>query len=224
MKLAMLGISLIAAVGNWISIERNWKTGERLAKPAVMILLLAWLWHNHLLGGGMLWFSLGILFSLAGDVFLMLEGERFFLPGLVAFLLAHLAYIIGFNQVTPAANLILAAIALVILAFAGILFTKLRRGLIRQGATSLTLPVAIYTLVITVMVISALFTLARPGWADGHAALALAGALAFMASDSLLAWNKFVQPIRHGRLLVMVSYHLGQFGIILGAALHFAAQ
>jgi hypothetical protein len=42
-----------------------------------------------------------------------------------------------------------------------------------------------------------------------------------MASDSLLAWNKFDQPVRHANLLVMVTYHLGQFGIVLGAALHY---
>jgi hypothetical protein len=40
-------------------------------------------------------------------------------------------------------------------------------------------------------------------------------------SDSFLAWNKFVAPLPYGRLRVIVSYHVGQVLIVLGAALHF---
>ena len=33
----------------------------------------------------------------------------------------------------------------------------------------------------------------------------------------LLAWNKFVHPIRRGRLALMIAYHLGQMALIAGA-------
>lgn len=39
----------------------------------------------------------GLLFSLAGDVFLMLKGSRFFLAGLAAFLIAHLFFIAAYR-------------------------------------------------------------------------------------------------------------------------------
>ena len=38
----------------------------------------------------------------------------------------------------------------------------------------------------------------------------------FYASDATLAWNRFVRPLRHGHLAVMVTYHLGQIGLVLG--------
>ena len=43
----------------------------------------------------------------------------------------------------------------------------------------------------------------------------------FFISDTLLAWNRFVAPIRHQRVLIMSTYHLGQMGLALGAALQF---
>jgi uncharacterized membrane protein YhhN len=43
----------------------------------------------------------------------------------------------------------------------------------------------------------------------------------FVISDSLLSWDRFVAPITNARTIVMVTYHLGQFGIILGTGIHF---
>lgn len=221
MNFFLLGAAVITAFGNWLSVGKNWRTGELFTKPAVMILLLAWLLQNQLINDGMIWFSLGIFFSLAGDSFLLAKGEKTFLAGLVSFLLAHVAYIIGFNQVKPAIAIPLLLPAAVLLITAWILFRKLNLGLKRQNANTLQIPVGIYTLVITIMVISALFSFARPGWDWKQAALVFGGALLFMASDSLLAWNKFVQPVPNAHLIVMISYHLGQIGILLGAALHY---
>ena len=64
-----------------------------------MICLFLWLFANTGLQGHAFWFGSGILFSLAGDV--LLSFERMFLPGLVAFLLAHLSYIVGFQGRDP---------------------------------------------------------------------------------------------------------------------------
>jgi uncharacterized membrane protein YhhN len=52
-------------------------------------------------------------------------------------------------------------------------------------------------------------------WATGRPLLAL-GATVFMASDAVLASDRFVRPLRWGRLAVMVTYHLGQVLIVLG--------
>ena len=46
-------------------------------------------------------------------------------------------------------------------------------------------------------------------------AIAFAGALSFYVSDALIAWTRFIQDHPHGRLAVMVTYHLAQFGLVL---------
>jgi len=45
--------------------------------------------------------------------------------------------------------------------------------------------------------------------------VALAGALLFFYSDAILAWNRFVRPIRYGRVVNLVPYHLGQIVLVL---------
>ena len=48
--------------------------------------------------------------------------------------------------------------------------------------------------------------------------VAIAGAVLFYASDGILGWNKFVQPVPHGRVAIMTTYHLGQIGLVLALA------
>ena len=67
-------------------------------------------------------------------------------------------------------------------------------------------PVAGYVAVISAMVASAIGT-ANP-WA-------IAGSLLFYASDATIAWNKFLEPRPHGRIAIIVTYHLGQIGLVL---------
>jgi len=63
-------------------------------------------------------------------------------------------------------------------------------------------------------------TWTRPDWSSIAALFASLGAILFYASDSMLAWDRFVNPLSHARLKVMTTYHLGQIGILLGAMLH----
>jgi len=71
---------------------------EYVVKPAVMICLFIGLYLNTGLQGLTLWFGIGILLSLAGDVLLMISLDRMFIFGLIAFLFAHIAYLIGFQN------------------------------------------------------------------------------------------------------------------------------
>ena len=52
----------------------------------------------------------------------------------------------------------------------------------------------------------------------GAIPIAIAGAVLFYASDGILGWNKFVEPVPHGRVAVMTTYHLGQIGLVLALA------
>ena len=96
---------LIAAL-DWVAVAKGWKKVEYIAKPVSMLILLGPLVLVASFGSvPLICFSLGIFFSLVGDVFLMLSyarfSDRWFLPGLAAFLLAHVAYIIGLNIPMP---------------------------------------------------------------------------------------------------------------------------
>ena len=71
-------------------------------------------------------------------------------------------------------------------------------------------PVIAYLVVISAMVVSA-FGTAAP-WA-------VLGAALFYASDATLAWNRFLEPRRWGPLAVMVTYHLGQAGLVAWSVL-----
>ena len=96
----------LVAVVDWVAVAKNWKKLEYIAKPAAMLGLLGLL----LLVGRfsslpLICFGLGIFFSMAGDIFLMISyarfSDRWFLPGLAAFLFAHVSYIVGLNTPLP---------------------------------------------------------------------------------------------------------------------------
>jgi len=193
---------------------------EHITKPAVMLFLLAYLFSENNGRTPLLWFSLGIFFSLAGDIFLIAPDR--FLPGLVAFLLAHVCYIIGLNL--PPAPLSALTLGLAIF-IALTVFPVIRRILLamrHSGQDALVAPVQIYATVITLMLLSALLTIFRTDWTISAAMLVGLGAFFFIASDVVLAWNKFVAPLTHGRLVNIVLYQLGQILLVIGAAMQFS--
>jgi alkenylglycerophosphocholine/alkenylglycerophosphoethanolamine hydrolase len=202
-----------------VAADKQIKPLEYFAKPATMLALLWWMWLNAGLGGSMLWFTLGVVFCLAGDVFLMIPRELFIF-GLAAFLVGHICYIVGLNNNTPFINYWGGLVLVLLGIFIYWLYPRLARGLMQKGENQLRIPVLVYALVISLMVYSALMALTRPGWSIAAALSASVGALLFYASDSMLAWDRFIKPLSHARLRVMTTYHLGQIGIIMGAILY----
>ncbi len=203
-----------------LAVWKGLKSLEYVAKPAVMVCLFLWLATTAGLQGALLWFGIGILFSLAGDIALMFI-DRFFMLGLIAFLLAHIAYLLGFNTPVPQS---LGVWAIAISIIIGINAVRLLRRIVagvRNTQPRLVIPVIVYSAVITLMLLSALLTLFRPEWNSTPAYLVSFGAFLFYLSDIILAWNKFVSPIKNGRLFNIVIYHLGQIAIIIGAAMQF---
>ncbi len=216
-------IVLILAVADWIAAEKKWKVIEYIAKPATMLSLLAWIGISVGWGAPLLWFTIGAVFCLAGDIFLMLPGDRFIF-GLIAFLFGQICYVIGFNNLPPYINFLGGVVIIILLVYLGWLYPKLLGGLKAKAINRLRIPVLIYSIVISLMVYSALMTLTRTGWPTPAAISVSLGAILFYISDSFLAWDRFVNPLAHARLKVMLTYHLGQIGIILGAILHIASQ
>jgi uncharacterized membrane protein YhhN len=221
--------AVVIAVVDWIAVARQWKRLEYIAKPGVMLALLAWLVQVGGFQGHMLWFAIGVVFSLAGDVFLMLPRERF-IAGLVAFLLAHVAYIGGLNTALPPVSALSLGLPVAAVALFGLVTGAIVSGMKASGNSKLQAPVIIYAGVITLMLLSALLNLARTeaglggtggSWSLEAALLVSAGAALFFYSDANLAWNKFVRPLKWGRLRTMITYHLGQSLIVVGAGINF---
>ncbi len=220
MTYTFLWIGLVVAVIDWIAVAKHWKALEYPATPGVILALLAWLISVGGLHGHIAWFAIGLAFSLAGGVLLFLPKEQF-TASLGAFLFAHFAYLIGFNDTPPPINLASIVIAVLVGVTALRLYRAIAAGLAASGRHSLKMPVLVYLAAISLMLISALLTLVRSEWSVTAAWLASIGSLLYFASDSTLAWNKFVHPLRYGSLGIIVTYHLGQALIALGAAAHF---
>jgi len=87
MNIFISGIALVSAVIDWVAVANKWKKLEYFAKPGVILALISWLIVNGGYRGQLLFFLIGLIFSLAGDIFLMLPNEHF-LAGLISFLLA----------------------------------------------------------------------------------------------------------------------------------------
>ena len=214
-------LALFAASFEAIIIWKNLNKFEVFVKPAVMLFLFIWLYATTGLEGYTFWFGIGILFSLVGDVLLMNFTDRMFVLGLASFLFAHTAYIIGFKD--ELLNLTAWSFVLLFLLFYN--GTRLIRrivGAMRAGRqNALITPVIVYSLVLSLMLFAAMSTIFDPAWKTGAAFLVSAGAFLFYLSDLILAWNKFVSPVKNGRVLNITAYHLGQIGLIAGVISQF---
>ncbi|AEV61080.1 MULTISPECIES: lysoplasmalogenase [Pseudomonas] len=178
-----------------------------LVKPMPVLALLGWL-HDAPPSDYRRWISLGLIFSLVGDVLLAWPGDLFVF-GLGAFLLAHLAYLKAYLSDCRRPALLPLALALGIGAV-------LLGILVSNGLGPLLVPVIVYGLAISAMLWRALARLGT-GVPKRSAWLAAAGALAFVFSDSLIGINRFVQPFHAAPYLIIVSYWLGQWGITASA-------
>lgn len=203
----------LSAVATWVAVARDDRRLERIFKPLTMVLLigaavLSWEGDHGLRFVAIL---VALAFSLAGDVFLMQERDLF-LQGLVAFLVAHLAYIVAFGGpvLTPYAVFITTAIILI----SGPTLLTVRQGLRKRGSTGLVLPVLVYVFVISVMVITAFTAPGANEWSRASILAAALGAGLFYTSDALIGIHRFVKEQSWAPVTILVTYHLGQLGLV----------
>ena len=214
---AFLLLSAILAPLNWYAVWVGNRRLEWIAKPGAMVSLSLWFATHHAwpLTGLAAIYLVGMLFSLAGDVFLMLD-RRHFIKGLLAFLLSHLVYIRVFNQPSILLEPRTLALAALLALSVGALLRQIIISLRSSGKPGLVLPVAVYGFVLMLTCWSTLVCLLRPEWPNAASAMAAGGGVLFLLSDSLLAWDRFVRPIRRGRFWTMLSYHAAQFLLASG--------
>ena len=153
--------------------------------------------------------------SWIGDIILLFtdKGELYFIFGLVAFLLSHIVYIVLFSKQlkteTNTNNLLYIFGIGVIIAYLALMFFLLLPYL-----GDLRIPVSIYAIVISTMLLFALkgsFNWSKPG-----NIYILMGAILFVSSDSILAFNKFYKPILLDSFLIMSTYIVAQYLIVKG--------
>jgi len=173
------------------------------------ILLLAVLGFrvDRLLGGA-------VALSALGDFLLgvrrlgSLDGESLFLLGLGSFLLAHLVYIALFRKYQalvwwkPGPARVWGVLAILV-ALGSVL------GILQQSLGTMLIPVVVYSLVLSCMAISAML-------ADLGNPLAGIGALLFIASDAMIAINRFRGPFHGNEPLIWITYYSAQFLILRG--------
>lgn len=160
---------------------------------------------------------LAMVLSFAGDVLLM--KEAYFIWGLVAFLTAHVFYIFAYRQHRheESENALL-GLQRVRLAFPIILAGTGLVVVLYPVLGELRLPVIIYASVLALMAITALFRHGRTS--TGSFWMVFGGAVLFMISDSILAVNKFLEPVQHAGFIIMSTYIVAQYLIVNGLLRH----
>jgi uncharacterized membrane protein YhhN len=200
----------------------DWQTGHFIFKPLVIpALALYFLYQMSDKNKTILQLGLGaLLFSWLGDVFLLIpaQQETFFILGLGSFLTAHLIYIILYNKATDKVHgrsflRKRPGFALPFLFIGAFLFYKLWPSL-----GSMAVPVGVYTIIIVLMSLSALYRFYKT--TNESFVYVMGGAIMFMVSDSILAVNKFLMEVPLGGFLIMATYITAQYLIIEGLIRH----
>jgi uncharacterized membrane protein YhhN len=212
MRFTYLFIAIVIA--DLIAVSMASKPLEYVFKPAIMLALGIYFYQqaagltdkkqrNRVL--------LGTFFSLLGDVFLMFSGG--FILGLASFLIAHIFYISAFyldndGFITQKRDRWAAVAG--IFAY-GVVFLS---SVLPKVDGALVVPVGVYGLTILTMLLMALNR-----WKTVHQETfqwVFLGAVLFVISDSILAINKFVQPLPMSGIAIMLTYAAGQFFIVNG--------
>jgi uncharacterized membrane protein YhhN len=192
----------------------GWIPGHFVFKPLTMVLAIIFVASRAYRSGARGRFDsyllAALLFSLIGDVFLMVPGGQFFIPGLASFLIAHLFYITLFKQNQswfPNRRAVAGVLAVGAVMYA-VVWGGLKDPVLKAA-------VAAYVTVISLM--------AAQAWGrasvlkDAASRWVTLGACIFMVSDSLIAINKFVSPVPLSSFWILLTYYAAQMLIV-----HFA--
>lgn len=188
----------------------SWRWLHWLCKPLVTasILVVAWRAQPAVSSRYRRWILAGILCSLCGDVLLMLP-QDLFVPGLLAFLGGHGCFIAAFLGDSRFGTR--PAWLLACLGYGAIQLYLLWDAI----AVPLRIPVIVYVVVLACMGGQAVARarMLRGTAQAGSAVLAAAGALMFMLSDSVLAWDRFRGPLPLASLWILATYYLSLWWI-----------
>ena len=201
--------TLIIAVCALLHLHGAYKNQQWLFyifKPATTLAIAALCWYLAPERNDYVWLILlGLLLSTLGDIFLMLPKDRF-IPGLLSFLVAHIAYIIAFSvhlELTYTWAFIL-PLTIIALMYLTILWPSL---------AAMKAPVFVY---MSIIVIMAWISGERYFNLESTASLyAFIGAIVFLFSDATLAFDRFKKQFHSAYGVIIVSYYFAQYFIAL---------
>lgn len=198
----LAAVGLAGVVGFLLAIDVGPREVRLVTKALPMACLLGWLWPAR--GRYARFILAGLALSLLGDVLLEVS-PALFLPGLGAFLLAHVSYTGAFLCVTRRLAL-LRALPFLLLAVGATVA-------LWPGLGGMAPPVTAYVAVISSMGWRAAAMLGTSELPRRAQWLAFLGALLFSASDGLLSIRLFVTPLPGLGYAVMLLYWTAQFCI-----------
>jgi len=212
LQLVLVVSAVLAAVlairAHYLEESRRWQVYA--FKPLATLLILALALSLSPARPEYRWaIAAGLLFSTAGDVFLMLPRDRF-VAGLASFLIAHLCYIGAFSIGVP-----FGAVPLLWLPFfaaGGLVVALVWPGL----KPVLRAPVAVY-----VVVIAAMAGQATGRWYVSGSMVALAAAVGaglFVISDAVLAIDRFRRQFHSARAVTLATYWSAQLLIAISVS------
>lgn len=213
----------LATLGVCIADLQGWQVLGYVCKPLLMVILSSWFFFNSRRVGDR--FTLlvqgGLFFSLVGDIALMLQHlDAFnFLIGLGAFFLAQLCYAMAFAHNVFDEGGSEGWLVSVLLAFVVAVYTLFFAwDLVPLLDDGLSLPVIACLSGSGLMAVMAAFryrrTYPRSFWT------VFAGAVLFLASDSILAFDRFRRPLPHAEAIIVLTYAGAQFLIAWGCLRH----
>lgn len=159
----------------------------------------------------------GLFFSLAGDVALLFAAvhELYFILGLLLFLVAHICYIIAFRSFSKHTQINHTSTQLILFTLPFIVVSGIVFYILSSRLGTLFYPVLCYVSVITGMGIASALRYKHVN--NMSFLLIVCGAICFMLSDTLLAFNKFYTPFKFAGISIMASYILAQYLIVEGS-------
>jgi uncharacterized membrane protein YhhN len=209
-------LAAVLAVGDWLAVERRLTHLEYILKPLALALLVGAAATANLYFDQW-WVVAALGLGLLGDVGLMLSDDRKagpdlpFLLGLGSFGLGHVCYIAAFLRFGIDGPHVVDGV-LIVLGVAVLCIGPVLSGARRVGGIELSVVVAAYAGLLSAMAVIAIGT---------GLLLTAIGGLLFLISDTLIGTQRFVRPLPHGDLAVMVTYHAAQILMVAGLVLGF---
>ena len=210
-----LFLFLIDAFIELVSHIFGWNQVNFFTKPLLMPMLIGYCISRSEQDESMIrkLVILALVASWIGDTVLMFQshGSIYFMLGLVAFLIAHILYIVSFTYLSSTASL--SEKAIIVLLF--LVYTTSLVTFLWPGLGEMKIPVIVYAMVLTVM--GALGVIKNT---INYPYITL-GVVSFVVSDSILAFNKFLVDVPFSGVLIMGTYILAQLLIVTGLSKRF---
>jgi uncharacterized membrane protein YhhN len=196
---------LLSAILTIVSSYLKWTYLFFLFKPLTMVLIILFSRRLYKTSGKYQRFiTIGLVLGLIGDIFLMFDHIKslYFVLGLASFLIGHIFYIIAFLD---SKGLLENKVSIIPFGLYGIIAFFV----LKDHAGNLLIPIIFYVLALSIMGISSFDRYLSSK--NRNTLYVFVGSIFFSASDSCLAFNKFVLPFDLSIFCTLSTYYVAQY-------------